>query len=313
MKTINQILEPSYRNDKHRECTLVKFTENLVVRFRRIGKYRLAENYKCTINRFLAFNHKDDMLFSDMTSSMIVEFESVMRTEGLTPNTTSYYIRNLRAIYNRAVDEGLTIERNLFKHCYTGVAKTMKRAIPLEELKRLKALNLSEEPEMEFVRDMFFFSFSTRGMSFVDMAYLRKNDLVGNMIVYRRKKTGQLLYIKCEPFIQEILDKYSLPSTPYLLPIIRRNEHNARCQYLSMARYINKRLKILGVRLQLPIPLTMYVARHSWASMAKSRNVPISIISQAMGHDSEKTTRIYLSTLDNSQVDNVNSQILKLL
>ena len=166
---------------------------------------------------------------------------------------------------------------------------------------------------MDFARDIFMFSFYTRGMSFIDMAYLKKKDLQNGILSYRRQKTGQQLFVKWEKPMQEIVDKYDTNATPYLLPVIRDMHADARRQYKNAAHLVNDKLKKLGEQLGLDIPLTSYVARHGWASIAKDRNIPLAIISEAMGHDSEKTTRIYLASLDTSAVDKANSRILKAL
>ncbi len=113
--------------------------------------------------------------------------------------------------------------------------------------------------------------------------------------------------------MQEIIDKYDIANTPYLLPIIKNMDVDARRQYKSTAHLVNDKLRRLGEQLGLSIPLTTYVARHGWASIARSKNIPLAIISEAMGHDSEKTTRIYLASLDTSAVDKANRQILKSL
>ena len=220
-------------------------------------------------------------------------------------------MRILRAVYNRAVEKELTSNRNPFKHVYTGVDKTVKRAIPLKAIKKIKNLDLSLHPALDFARDMFLFSFYTRGMSFIDMAYLKKKDLQNGILSYRRHKTGQQLFIKWEKCMQEIADKHKADNgSPYLLPILKY-PYDSRSQYKNALYRTNKNLKEIAKLAGLSIPLTLYVARHSWASIAKSKNIPISIISEGMGHDSEMTTQIYLASLDNSVVDKANTQILR--
>lgn len=147
----------------------------------------------------------------------------------------------------------------------------------------------------------------------MDIAYLRKKDLSHNVLTYRRRKTGQQLYIKWEPCMQQILDKYAVEDTIYLLPIICRADRGDRAQYRNTLCRVNGRLKDIAKMVGIVVPLTMYVARHSWASIAKSSNVPISVISEGMGHDSETTTQIYLSSLDTAVVDRANNKILRLL
>ena len=173
-------------------------------------------------------------------------------------------------------------------------------------------LNGSRKREIE--HGIFVFSFYTRGMSFVDMAYLRKKDLSGKVLSYRRRKTGQLLYVHWERCMQDIVKKYSNPKSPFLLPIIRpENDMDQRRQYIYVAHKVNRCLKLIGQQLGLSISLTMYVSRHAWASIAHSKNIPLSVISEGMGHNSEATTRIYLATLDTAAIDKANKMILRSL
>lgn len=241
-------------------------------------------------------------------------YEAYLRNNGVSPNSSSFYMRNLRAVYNRAVEKNLTVQRFPFKHVYTGVEKTTKRAVPLKVIRQIREMDLFMNPALDFARDMFLFSFYTRGMSFVDMAYLRKKDLNGGILSYRRRKTGQQLFIKWEKCMQEITNKYDTAHSGYLLPIIKpASNTDERKQYIYVGHSVNRSLKVVGERLGLPLPLTMYVARHAWASIARSKNIPLSVISEGMGHDSEATTRIYLASLDNMAVDKANSLILKSL
>jgi integrase len=222
-------------------------------------------------------------------------------------------MRILRAVYNRAVEKELTANRCPFKHVYTGIDKTIKRAISLKEIRQIKNLNLAVHPSLDFARDMFLFSFYTRGMSFIDMAYLKKKDLSKGILSYRRRKTGQRLFIKWEKCMQDVVDKYDNAQSIYLLPIIKPNNGCERTQYQNTMSLINRKLKIIGAMVNVLLPLTMYTARHSWASVARNKNVPISVISEGMGHDSEMTTRIYLASLDTAVVDRANSLILNSL
>ncbi|WP_303012939.1 site-specific integrase [uncultured Bacteroides sp.] len=291
----------------------ISFTRNLIGQLRQIGKTRTAETYTTTLNSFMRFMNGKDISLNEVDSGFMVEYETWLKSTGVCPNTTSFYIRNLRAIYNRAVEKEMVIQRNPFKHVYTGIDKTVKRAVSLRVIRRIRDLDLSSNPSMDLARNLFMFSFYTRGMSFIDMAFLKKKDLRNGILSYRRQKTGQQLFIKWEKPMQEIVDKYDTAGTPYLLPIIQDPAKDERRQYKNAAHLVNSHLKRIGKRLGLNIPLTTYVARHGWASIAQSKNIPISIISKAMGHDSEGTTRIYLASLDTSIVDKANSIILKSL
>ena len=289
---------------------ILRHTAELNKQLRKIGKSRTADRYATTLNSLKRYLKADDVPLEEMDGTFVLGYEQWLKECGLCRNTTSFYLRNLRAIYNHAVEDGLVVASPLFKHVYTGIDRTAKRALPLDILQRLKALDLTLHPGQELARDMFLFSFYTRGMSFIDMAQLTKSNLQDGVLTYRRQKTSQQLHIRWEAPMQEIVTKYQSENTPYLLPLATGKGATFRKRYRNTYDRINKELKKIGKLLGLSIPLTTYVARHSWASVAKSKNVAISTISEGLGHDSEKTTRIYLSSLDTSVIDTANSLII---
>ncbi|MBE6267379.1 MAG: site-specific integrase [Bacteroidales bacterium] len=291
--------------------SLFKFMQEIIDRLQQMGKQRTCETYRTTLRSFMQFRNNKDIQLNNINSDIIQKYESYLQLKGLSKNSTSFYMRILRAVYNRAVENELTINRTPFKHVYTGIDKTIKRAIPLKSVKQIKELNLSQQPALEFARDIFLFCFYTRGMSFIDIAYLRKKDLTNGTLSYRRRKTGQQLLIRWENCMQEIVEKYNNSQSQYMLPIIKSINKDERMQYKNAICLINRKLKIIGKMVNLQLPLTMYTARHSWANAAKSKNIPISVISEAMGHDSESTTQIYLSSLDTSIVDRANNIIIR--
>ena len=296
------------------EQSLFNFMQGVIAQLQQMGKQRTSETYRCTLKSFMQFREDKDVLLEDIDSDLMLMYEAYLRNKGLTKNSTSFYMRILRAVYNRAVEKDLTTNRNPFKHVYTGIDKTIKRAIPLKAIKQIKNLDLSLQPSLDFARDMFMFSFYTRGMSFIDMAYLKKKDLSNGILSYRRRKTGQQLFIRWEKCMQEIVEKHDTSQSNYLLPIIKPFSNiDERKQYQNAMYLINRKLKEIGKIVGIKLPLTLYVARHSWASVAKNKNVPISVISEGMGHDSEMTTQIYLASLDTTVVDKANKIILNSL
>ena len=295
------------------DYSLFNFMESIIAKLRQNGRHRTCETYKSTLNSFRKFRQDDDIMLDCLTSDIMESYEAWHHKRGVAPNTISFYTRILRAVYNRAVDDGIIEDRNPFRHVYTGVGKTVKRALPLLSIKRIKALDLSVTPSLDYARDMFMMSFYLRGMSFIDMAFLKKTDLRNGCLTYRRRKTGQQLMIEWTDEMQMILEKYPENATDYLLPIIRNPGTNERCTYRNAGYNINHNLKKIAAMAGVTIPLTLYVARHSWASAAKSKGIPLAVISEGMGHDSEATTRIYLASLDTSVVDRANSIILKSL
>ncbi len=309
--TAGDVVE-AYRSSSNDPC-LVSFANEIVTHLKTIGKKRTSETYAAAVKSFLRFRQGRDVPLDRMDSDLMMAYEAYLSTVGVCPNTVSFYMRNLRAIYNRAVDKNLTVQRSPFKHVYTGIDKTVKRAVPIETVRRIRDIDLSQHPALDYARDIFMFSFYTRGMSFVDIAFLKKKDLRDGILSYRRHKTNQRLLIKWEKPMQVLIDKYDTSSTPFLLPVIKPTGNDERGQYISEEHRVNRNLKKIGRMLGLTVPLTTYVARHGWASVAKSKNIPITIISEAMGHDSETTTRIYLASLDTSVVDKANSLVLRSL
>lgn len=278
------------------------------------GQYRTAETYIATFNSFRHFRQDKDLSFEELDSAILSDYEHYLKNKKLAPNTISFYMKRLRAIYNKAVEEKGIENLHPFRKSPTSTEKTAKRAIPLRIIRKLKKLDLSHSPNQCFARDMFLFSFYTRGMSFIDIAYLQKENLKNGILSYRRKKTGQALSMRWEACMEEIASRYApSPSSPYLLSIINHPDEDARRQYYNASTLINRKLRKIGRFLGLPSPLTMYVARHSWASIARDEGIPLSVISEGMGHESEKTTRIYLASLETQVLDKANKRILKKL
>ena len=294
------------------EQSLFSFMQEVIGQLKRLNRIRTSETYVATLSSFMKFRDGQDILLCEIDSDTVMLYEAWLKAKGICPNTVSFYMRILRAVYNRAVEKELVEQKHPFKHVYTGIDKTVKRAVPLKAIKRIKELDLTLKPHLDYARDMFLFSFYTRGMSFIDMAYLKKSDLKNGVITYRRKKTSQQLSIKWEKCMAEIVAKYKdRNATQYLLPIITDPLADERIQYRNALCRINVALKEVARLANLSIPLTMYCGRHSWASIAKSKNIPISVISEGMGHDSEETTRIYLASLDSNVIDKANSLILR--
>lgn len=290
--------------------SLAAFVRLIVAELTEQRKLRTAENYMASLKSFSTFLNGKDIKLKHIDAALMCRYEDYLYDRGITKNTISFYMRILRAAYNRAVDRQLVKQKYPFRQVYTGVDKTTKRAIPISAIREIKCLDLSDCPALCYARDLFLFSFYTRGMSFVDMAYLKKSDLRNGMLCYRRCKTQQQLSVRWEACMQEIADRYKLEDTPYLLPILNCRAEDEYRHYKNASHWVNLKLKEIGALLKLPCQLTMYVTRHSWASIAKSKNVPLWVISDALGHDSQTTTQIYLSTLDTSQIDKANEMII---
>ncbi len=302
------------------EYSLFAYMENLITNLKQNGKARTAETYTAAIHSFRRFlncgtqqkwlQNETDIMLDCLTSEIMEGYEAWHKVTGNTNNTISFYIRIFRAVYNRAVEDGIIEDRKPFRRVYTGVDKTVKRALPLNLVRSMKSLDLSLNPKLDYARDLFMLSFYLRGISFIDLAFLKKTDLQNGKITYNRRKTGQRLEIAWTKEMQNIIDKYPTNNTRYLVPIITRSGINERAAYRNASYIINRNLKKVAEMIGSPIPLTLYVARHSWASIAKAKGIPIGVISEGMGHDNETTTRIYLASLDTAVVDKANELII---
>lgn len=290
--------------------SLPSFVDQLRTQFLQQNKLRLAETYQSALNSFCLYINKVEILMEDIDSKMIEGYESYLKQKKLTLNTISFYMRILRAIYNRAVKSGTIADKKPFSHVFTTMTKTAKRAIPIQTIQKIAQAHITNKNEA-LARDLFLFSFYTRGMSFVDIAYLKKTDLNNTYLIYKRKKTGQELKIAWRKEMQELVDRNSSKDGVHLFGILDENsEKSLRFQYHYTQCIINTALKRLGKQLNLETNLTMYVARHSWATIARQKNIPLSVICDGMGHNSEKTTQIYLQSVAAEAIDRCNDKLI---
>ena len=275
-------------------------------------RFGTSKNYLRTLTRFSDFLGSRRLTLKQFDESTVLAFNAYLEKRGVVRNTISFYMRILKAVYNRAVKEGLVTQCNPFENVYTGIDRTRKRSIDERYIVRLKRLELRGHTRLELARDLFLFSFYTRGMPFVDMAYLTRRDICDGMISYTRHKTKQRLMVRVEPCMVEIIDRYSSKkSSPYLFPIIRSDDPaEAYAQCRSAIGYYNRLLKQLGEMIGLKTPLTSYTSRHTWATSALNHCVSVSVISAAMGHASESVTRIYLDSINHSIIDRANADLL---
>ena len=270
-------------------------------------------NYVSAANRFMEFRGNEDLTFSQMTSEMMEMYQAWLWNRGVGQNTVAFYLRTLRTLYNKAVEAGQAPPNDIFSHVQTANVRTAKRAITVKEIRKIEKLDLPRGFSLDKARDLFLISFYLRGMAFVDMAFLKKTDLKCSMVNYNRRKTHQNLNIEWMKPMQTIIDKYAeqTKDSPYLLPILTGKETSPYTAYRKVEHNTNYNLKKIGEMVGLKIPLTTYVARHTWASVALHMNIPIAIISEGMGHNSFKTTQIYLQSLDMATINEANARIIR--
>ena len=326
-------MKTTYRENmvERRATKLLAFLELEVESLNRRNQLGLAENYRYSGNSFrdyLSTSHRQDVPLSRVSAELLIAYQQWLWDRGIQRNTSAFYLRNLHAVYNKAVAQGLVTDRKPFGLVQTNITHTEKRAVSPELIRDISTLDipgglvrLGQNPrkkpfmrmlrELTFSRDTFIFCFCARGLTFVDFAYLKRENIQHGCIVYERRKTGQHLKVEIQPQMQAFIDKYAVARGPYLFPVLTSTDvKEAHKQYNSAIRRYNKHLNRLSKMLGLDLPLTSYVSRHSWATAAYHADLPVSHISEGMGHTSEKTTRIYLKSLERSKIDRENKQLL---
>ncbi len=244
--------------------------------------------------------------------SKIKDFEESLLEKKKKLNSISVYLRTLRAIYNQAIKDKIALDSLYpFKGLRIKNEITSKRALTKEDIVKIRECKLEKGSELDKARDYFLFSFNMRGMSFIDMAFLKNRDLVEGRIQYAREKTGQKFSIKMTAEAEKIIEKhlYSTEPNSFIFPIIDRKGQEY-LDYKNALRLTNKKLKLIGEMTGCSIPVSTYVSRHSWAIIAKRAGVPTAVISEGLGHDSEKTTQIYLDSFENKVLDDANELII---
>lgn len=313
--TLADVIE-RFRTLNENGGTVLSCLATLIDEFKNDGQWGNARNLQRALNSFSDFLGGLDRPLKQVDERLVMEYEQWLRTRKVSKNSSSFYMRTLRSAYNKVISRNQMEQTFPFRNVYTGVERTRKRAVPEDIMVRLQKLDLTHSAPLAFSRDMFIFSYCTRGMAFVDIAYLKKEDVSGGILSYVRHKTGQRLTVRIEPLIEEIIERYEplVHNSPYLFPIITSNDpEEAFRQYQTALGYHNRKLKKLGKLTGENLHLSSYTARHSWATVARKHNVPLSVISAGMGHTSEKTTLIYLDSVENSLIDKANEGILEAL
>ena len=270
------------------------------------GSFSTGRNYLSTASSFNDFLSGVPSLGAQRFGPVTLRLYGnwLLEVRGVSRNTRTFYFRNLRAAWHAAGGDPA-----VFAPALVRAETTRKRALSPRALVELRALPL--QGRQALWRDLFLFSFMARGMAFVDMAYLRKRDIADGYIRYTRRKTGQALSVRVEPGMGEILDKWrSDDGSPFVFPVVRSVGQKGYRQYASGLGSYNRTLHALGLELGCA-GLTGYAARHSWATSARRAGVPVAVISEGMGHCSERTTRIYLASFEETLLDEANRRVLK--
>ena len=275
------------------------------------NRFSTAKNYRTAIRSLSRFLQGQQLTVKDISPELMADYAQWLRQQGISMNTVSCYLRSLRAIYNKVVRRYGLEDLDPFKDLFTGHAKTVKRSATDDDIKRLQAMILPKHSALQLFRDIFLFSLYAQGMPFVDVAFLRKEQIRDGLIVYERHKTGQQIVVKIEGCIQEIINRYSRTDSDFVFPIITTHyPAQAYKQYQSKLRTYNRHLHQLEKIAGLKGSLTSYVVRHTWASLAYDTDIDLAVIASALGHTNTNTTRIYIRDINNRRLAEANKKVL---
>lgn len=295
---------------------LFPYFEQLIDEKMKARKWGIAYAYRATIRSLKGFCGSDSLQLADVDARFVRNYELYLQCQGISLNTIAYYLRNLRTVYNRAEADGLLRLPggcSPFQKVKMAPVRTVKRALTPDQLRTVAALDLTSTPKLEFARDMFMASFYLRGIPFIDQAHLLRKNLVNGSIFYYRQKTGMLVEVEIIEPLRYLIDRYTTDS-PYLFPLLfsdadLSDSEGGYTAYRKALYYFNRRLKQIGKLAGLNVPLTSYVARHSWATIAKSKGASTAMISEGLGHSSERITQVYLKSFDSREIDRLNSKV----
>ena len=286
------------------------FTQSLIQDFRKVQRFGNAASYTTVLSvlqTFVREQRKADLEFKEVTYSFLKRFENWHLAKGNTYNSLAVYMRTIRAIYNKAIKAGL-VEREHYPFYQYKIKTepTKKRAISLEDLQKVIQLELDPETKLFDYRNYFLASYMLWGISFMDLAFLRVENVVNGRVKYRRKKTSKLYDIPLSEQLENILNYYLEGKGPsdFIFPIIKREDLEDQYKDIKWARKrYNKGLKGIQELCGIQETLTSYVIRHSFATQALLKDVPIKAISEMLGHSKLSTTGVYLKSLPSKLLD----------
>ena len=280
------------------------------------GRHGNAQSYLTATNSIINYRNKK-LKLSDINYAFVLEYDAHLSASSVSVNGAAVYMRALRALLNRAGKlDVYNMSQYPFRSFKIRSQKTISRAIPLESIRKITQIELDKESKHFHAKNIFMLIFGLIGISFMDLILLKKSNIKNGRIIYKRRKTGKLYSVKLTPTVQNILNNYKTKESSYLLPQFgldnvpeAKIRHHVNLGLKSTNRY----LKQLGYQLQLDIPLTTYVARYSWANIAKANGYSKDLIAEALGHNyGNAVTGIYLESYGNKTIDHANERLINL-
>ncbi len=292
------------------------YTNSLVEDLKKIQRYGTASSYFSVLIILKKFNGGNDIKFNEINYDFLKKFEEYHFSRGNSANGLASYMKTIRAIYNKAIKDGIiTKDAYPFVNYQIRLVQTEKRAIDKESVKAILNLNLDTKENLFHYRNYFMASYMLYGISFIDLAFLKNNNIIDNRLHFQRKKTSKPYNIKITSQLQEIISYYLKDKSPndFIFPIISRETFELQYKDVIWARKrYNKGLKEIAKLCGIEQRLTSYVSRHSFATHAMFQNVPLQAISEMLGHNKLTTTQIYLKSLPSDTLDDYNKKLVEL-
>jgi len=297
---INDLVKLLKGPDKSKEPDFFVYVNELIKKLRSINKKTSADLYYFTLVTIKKFTGSDSLLFKNIDYKWLSDFEHYLRLGGLKTNSISVYLRNIRTAFNKAInDEIIGLELYPFRRFKIKSEKTRKRNLLINQISTLKLVKLDNNEE--YARDIFMLSFYLIGINPIDLYDLNKTDIVNKRLVYRRAKTNRIYDIALLPEALKIINKYPGQNKLLKCADIYSDVYNFR-------KSTNKFLKRIAANLDLDTKITLYYARHSWATIAGKLDIPKDTISHALGHGNDTVTDVYID-FDLDKVDQANRKV----
>ncbi len=329
-KYAEQILEFSVEKREYTPTTLIEaivpvqkartvgelFNE-YIAQLKDEGRLGYALSVQQVCNSLLKYKGHLDIYFSEIDVNWLKAYELWLRCCKLADNTIGIRFRTLRAVYNLALAEGL-VKADCYPFKKYKVSKlhkeTAKRAITKEQVKQVIDYDVSGARFYKRLAvDMFAFSYLMGGINFTDMAFLTDKNVEGGRLVYVRQKTKKLIMLPLQEKAVEIMNRYRSSQRKFIFPILDERERTLRQirnRIYDVLDNVNGYLKEIGKELGVELKISSYVARHSYATVLKRSGVSTSVISESLGHSSERVTQIYLDSFENKQLNDAMKNLL---
>lgn len=302
-------------------ANMIALIDQLEAEFNADNRIGNAKIYKSLRNSLVTFNGSECLYFDQINLDFLQRYEKSFTERGVKLNSAFVFMRTLKTAVNTARKRGL-IEKDFdpyenYSFLKFRKIKTKKRKISKEEILMIANLDTKEHTWQRHAQNIFMFSYYNFGINFVDIAYLKWDNINKQRLSYTRKKTGDVFDIKLNEPSKAILDYYKNNPHPdannYIFPIlssVHKTDKSIDNRVRKVIQIVNKSLRIIAAECGIDEHLTTYVARHSFANVLKQNKVPTSVISEMMGHETERITQVYLDSFGDETIDEAAKKLI---